>query len=147
MKGLARAHPAAGSAEELAQTLGKLSTLSGDDVALRKELAKLVLDRNDYTAAIRWTEEFIYVDVSNAEIHAMRGNALFHLERYDAAGEESAIAIWLDAQRTDWCFTLAKCYVAVERLDQARHSLDNLLKLDPDYSGAAELLHELKDGP
>ena len=66
-------------------------------------------------------------------------------EDYEAAIEEFEIAIGLNSEDPYLRYALADACIQAEKPDKARKVLEELLKLKPDYPGAALMLEEVKE--
>ncbi len=143
LKALARVYLEAGDTPKLTDALARLAEMDSDDLTLRKKLAQLAIDRKDFSAATRWATESLYIDVMDAEVHALLARVLAERQVRDRAIEEYETAIRLDSKQLAWRLGLAEVCVEAKQPDDARQALKELLELDPEYPGARELLDKL----
>jgi Flp pilus assembly protein TadD len=129
--------------DQLATTLVAVCERSPDDLFSRKKLAQLASQRGDHEQAARWAMQAIYIDVSDAEVHALLGKALAAGGKKDRAIQEYETAIVLDRRNTDWQVALAELYLDAGRKDDARRIVESLRAADPDSEEVQRLLERL----
>lgn len=100
---------------------------------------------SDYLAATDWANQAIEIDVMDGDVHRVLAEALVGCERYARAIEEFEVAIELDAEEPRRRFFLADACIQAEQPEKARQTLEALLKLAPDYPGAAAMLESLEE--
>jgi tetratricopeptide (TPR) repeat protein len=76
LSGLAESYRGLDKKDALEATLVQVVERDPDDLDDRKELATLALARNDLKAAGRWSTEALGIDVTDAEMRALRTRAL-----------------------------------------------------------------------
>lgn len=142
-KSLARLYLKSGEKQKLVPLLKTLAEHDADDVLVRKKLAQLALARNDYAQAAHWALDVLYIDVSDAEMHHVRGQALVEQKKLHDGLEEYRAAIELDPKQPSWRLELADALVEAKRPDEAREVLEKLLKTTPDFPAARQMLETL----
>ncbi|HEV3136897.1 MAG TPA: tetratricopeptide repeat protein [Pirellulales bacterium] len=143
LKSLAAVYLKSGDNERLGGVLTKLAAADADDLPVRKKLAHLALAQGDRAAAARWALDTLHIDVMDPDLHRWRAEAL-GAQSAAAAAEEYEVAVELDPDDVKSRFALAQMYVAASQPGPAKHALEELLKRDSKYPGAAELLESLK---
>jgi tetratricopeptide (TPR) repeat protein len=144
LKALARIHLQTQEEEKLAQTLAKLAELDGEDVLIRKKLALMALARKDYAAAENWATEALLIDVMDAELHAAAAQAAAEQEKYPPAIAAYELAIRIEPKQLAWRLALADSQLQAGQMDRARETLEQLIKIDPNFPGARVLLESLE---
>jgi cellulose synthase operon protein C len=143
LQSLAQALLKSGDDAELSGVLAKLAARDPDDATIRKKLAQLAIKGNDFAAAERWSREALRIDVMDAGIHRTLAEALVGQEHPAAAVEEYEFAVRLAPEQNDLRFALAKSCVDAKQTEKAREALEAILKRDPHFPGAAELLERI----
>jgi cellulose synthase operon protein C len=144
LKSLAAAYLKSGDDKKLAGVLAQLAIAEADDLPIRKKLAQLALAHDDATAAARWALEALQIDVMDVDLHQWRAEALTAQNAHAAAADEYAVAVELDPDALQLRFALAQSCLKAGRSGESKTALEELLKRDPKYSGAAELLESIK---
>ncbi len=144
LKALARVYLQSQEEDKLVPVLAQLAELDADNVVIRKKLARQSLDKKDYAAAARWVNQALLIDVTDAELHAAAAEVFAAQEKHLPAIAAYEIALRLNPEQLAWRFSLADAQVQADRQDDARQTLKNLLKIDPDYPGADVLLESLE---
>jgi len=142
-KSLAMVHLKTGNDEKLAEVLRLLAEADYDDLTLRKKLAQLALKRKDFSEATKWATECIQIDVLDADCHQMLAEAHAGRQEYGKAVEEYEVAVELSPKEPRLWMKLAQVAKAANQNDIARNALTELLRLEPEHPGAAELLESL----
>ncbi len=143
LKKLAAQHLKAGENEQLFKVLEQLAAIEPDDVLIRKKLASLALASKDFAAAEHWAKQGLYVDVNDVDSHRMLAEGLAGRQEYAAAVEEYATAVKLEPLDLKLQLALADAQMHAGKSDAARKTLDELLKRQADFPGAADLLKQL----
>ncbi len=129
--------------DKLATTLVAVCQRDPDDLFSRKKLAQLASQRGDHEEAARWATQAIYIDVSDAEVHALLGKALVAGGKRDRAIQEYEVAVMLDRRNATWQKALAELYLDAGRKDDARPIVEALHAADPDSDEVNRLLERL----
>ncbi len=134
--GLARVHLRKKD-PKLVNELIELANSDADDLALRKELARRFVDAKDPANAEHWATECLYVDVYDAECHTLMADALILADKHALAVEEFDAALTLKPKRPDdFRVRRARSLLALNRPDEAKAALDEILKRDPEHPEA-----------
>jgi predicted Zn-dependent protease len=144
LKSLAAVYLKSGENDKLRPILEKLAEADPDDLALRKKLAQLAIEQEDFAAADRWTLEGLHIQVLDANLHAWRAMALGSLEQPEAAAEEFAVAVELSPDEPQLRISHAEALIAADRRAEARAVLKELLKRDAGNESATKLLKSLE---
>jgi len=144
-KSLARVYLLSENKPKLSETLTRLARADGDDVASRKILAKMALERKDDAAAADWAQQALQIDLMDAEVHRLLADVSAARRQWPAAIEEYEAAIELDPKEPHQRFALGKAYLEAKQPGKARQTLEALLELTPDYPGAESLIESIKE--
>ncbi|MEX2138767.1 MAG: tetratricopeptide repeat protein [Pirellulales bacterium] len=145
LKSLAREYLKSGENEKLAAVLGKLATIDVDSLPMRKKLALLAYERQDWPEAARWAREAIHIAVNDAEMHRIAGDAAAALEKHDLAIHAYQLVVRLEEGSVAAREGLVRAYAAAEQREQARVELEALKKLAPGDARIEELEELLKE--
>ena len=94
-KALAGVYLAAENNEKLRTVLPRIARADPDDLTVRKKLAQLAADSEDYVEAADWANQAIEIDVMDADLHHMAASALAGQELFAQAVEEIKVALEL----------------------------------------------------
>ncbi|MBS0210998.1 MAG: tetratricopeptide repeat protein [Planctomycetes bacterium] len=144
-KALARLYLKTGEKKRLFTTLERLASFDADDLLLRKKLAYLALEEENYAAAARWGREALYANVQDGDSHRLLADALVGQRKFKDAIEEFQAAISLDEKQPAWRFSLADAYLQGGDTAGAIETLERLVAIAPEYPGAAQLLEALRE--
>jgi cellulose synthase operon protein C len=143
LKSLAKVYLAERNDAKLAEVLAQLAALDADDLPMRKKLAELAHARGDVTAAKRWAREALYIDVMDPDVHRMLAEAHVAAGEFGPAVKEYEVAVVLDTKDAALELALAEACLKTDQRDRARQALEQVLKLEPANTHAAELLENL----
>ncbi len=143
VKSLAAVYLKSGNEEKLTPALARLAAEDADDVTLRKKLTQLAMAKKDYATAERYSRESLQIDVLDAGIHKSLAEALLGQQQPKPAAEELAVAVELKPDDAQLLFLLATAHADAGQKQEALAALDQLKKLDAEYTGAAELRAKL----
>ena len=142
--GLARVHLRKKD-PRLVEELTALANNDADDLNLRKELAKRFLEAKDAAQADRWTTECLFVDVYDAECHALKAEAALLADRPAEAVEEYDATLSLKPKKPDdFRVKKARALVKAGHANQARVLLDDVLARDPGHPEAKAARAEIQ---
>jgi cellulose synthase operon protein C len=141
---LARVYLASGDKEKLAAALTRLVQADVDDLADRKKLAQLALERKDYPAAEQAAREALEIDVRDAELHVALAESWAGRHNSDRAIEEWELAVELAPEKPQPRLDLANAYFEAGQSTKAKEQLDKLQKIKPDYPQAEELRKKME---
>lgn len=144
VKGLTRIHLESGNHEKLARSLAAWSALEPESITLKKKLAEVLIERKDFSAALKVATEAIHHDVRDAVAHALAARGAAGLGDHAKAAEEFQVAIALDAEFPNWHAELARSLIELGRKDDARQSAAELQKRAPDHPDLPELKKALE---
>jgi cellulose synthase operon protein C len=145
--GLARIHLRQKDNAKFLTDMAMLADNDADDLAVRKALAERHLEAGQPEQAEKWANECLYVDVYDPACHVLMADALLARKSYDRAVEEYRTALELKVKKPDDLkVRLAKAMLGLGRLDDARATLDGILKGDPDHPEAKALSEEIGKG-
>lgn len=145
---LARVHLRQKREEKFLGDLAMLADNDADDLAVRKALAEKHLAAGHVDQAQKWAGECLYIDVYDPECHLLLADAFAAGKTYDRALEEYQTTLELKPKKTDQIkVKLARALDGIGRRDEARRTLDELLKADPEHPEARALRKELDATP
>lgn len=141
---LARVHLRKKDNAKFLADLAMIADNDADDIDVRKALAEKHLAAGDPAASEKWATECLYINVYDPENHALLADALAARKKSADAAEEYKTALELKPRKADQLkVKLARAQADAGRRDDARQTLDELLKADPDHPEAKALRKEL----
>jgi cellulose synthase operon protein C len=145
--GLARVHLRQKDPAKLLNDLAMLAANDADDLDVRKTLAEYHLKLGHPDQAEKWATECLYIQVYDPANHVALADALSAQKKYAEAVEEYQIALELKAKpANDIKVRLAKAQAGLGKPDDAKATLDAVLKADPGHPEAKALREELSKG-
>jgi tetratricopeptide (TPR) repeat protein len=142
--GLARVHLRQKDEAKFLTDLAMIADNDSDDLEVRKALATRHLAAGHAGDAEKWATQCLYVDVYDPANHVLLADALLEGKKFATAAEEYGVALELKAKRpNDLKVKLAKAQLGLGRRDEAKATLDALLKEDPDHPEAKALRKEI----
>ncbi len=138
--GLARVHLRQKDKEKFLHDLAMLAANDADDLDVRKALAEYHLAANHPEQAEKWAIECLYIDVYDPQHHVLLADALDAQKKYADAIEEYQVALELQPRKAnDIRLKLAQAQRDNGQRDDARASLDAILRADPEHPEAKAL--------
>ncbi|MGE5192276.1 MAG: tetratricopeptide repeat protein [Deltaproteobacteria bacterium] len=144
LKGLATAYLKTFEYEKLKPVLERLVVADGDNPAVRKKLAQMALENEEFAEAVRYARLALYIDVMDVETHQILARGHAGLKHFDKSVEEWGMALRLKPEAGDVEIELARAEAAAGRKEAARSRLDKLLEREPDNEAAQKLRDELE---
>jgi tetratricopeptide (TPR) repeat protein len=145
--GLARVHLRQKDNAKFLTDLAMLADNDADDLDVRKALAERHLGADQPDQAEKWATECLYINVYDPASHVLLADALAAGKKYETAIEEYRTALDLKAKKpNDLKYRLAKAQLGLGRRDDAKSTLDGLLKDDPEHPEAKALRDEIARG-
>lgn len=144
IKGLAKAALLAKQDEPLAEALAVLADWEPDDPLIRKKLAQMALNRENYQEAAYWARRTLDIDVLDVQVHAILAQSLRAIGELRESAEEYGVAVELAPGDARLQYSLADASWEAGQMGRARDAVEQLMRLEPDYPGAKELLEKLK---
>lgn len=144
--GLARVHLRMKKVDKFLADLAMIADNDGDDLDVRKALAERHLAANHADQAAKWAMECLHIDVYDPSAHVLLADAQAARKRYAPAIEEYQTALELKTKKPyDVKVKLAKAELDSGQRDEAKATLDSVLKHDPDHPEAKALRKEIGD--
>lgn len=144
LRGMAAAYWRPGEEERLKPVLEQLAMQTPDDVTVRKKRAEIALEEKDFEAAIRYGRLALQIDVLDAEVHRILGDAYRAEGRPEEAVLEFEAATQVKPDDVGLELALAEAYIAAGRPDNARSLLERIIAArGPEQARAKQLLEEL----
>ena len=141
---LARVHLRQKKTEAFLDDMERIADNEGDNYPVRSNLAERWLAAGDAARAERWAWECLYVDVYNPTSHVLLGDALAAGKRPEKAEAEYRVALDLKPRKpADIQLKLARAQRDAGRADDAKATLDAILKADPEHPEAKALREEM----
>jgi predicted Zn-dependent protease len=141
---LARLYLTTGNQQKLAGVLSDLATADAESLLVRKKLAVMAVEQNDWAGAGRWAREATHIDVNDAEMHRISADAAAAQKRYRDAIHAYELAVRLDGRHVAARGGLIRALAAAEQQDKARVELESLKQLAPGDAIIQELEELLK---
>jgi predicted Zn-dependent protease len=91
-KALASVYLKSNEHEKLAIVLAQLVAQDADEFAMRKKLAQLAIEKEDFAAAQRWAQQALQINVMDADVHRMLAQALKANGKPEEAQQEETTA-------------------------------------------------------
>jgi Flp pilus assembly protein TadD len=129
---------------KLRPVLTRLASFEPDSITLRKKLAELGIQAQEFSDARSWATQVIHLDLKDAEGHALLAAAAVGLKDFAVACEEYKTALELAENRNDWRLGLAQSLAATGKKEEARAAAEALQDKEPNFPGLKELLESLK---
>jgi tetratricopeptide (TPR) repeat protein len=147
LESLSRIYLESSEPRKLRDVLARLAEIESDDFAVRKKLLELSLEADDLGDAVRWGTEAYRIDVMDAEVHAMLGDAFSRKQQFGRAVGELETAVELTPGRADWQVALAENYLHAGSRQHAIEILNKTLSENPDHQRARTLLDKVLPRP
>jgi tetratricopeptide (TPR) repeat protein len=144
LKGLATAFLKTFEDEKLKPVLERLATADGDNASVRKKLAQMALENEEFADVLRYARLALQIDVMDVETHQILARGYAGLKQFDKAVEEWEVAVKLKPDAAEIEVELARAEAAAGRKDDARTRLDKLIDREPDNAAAQKLRDELE---
>ena len=143
-KGTAAAAKLTGATETRRAALETLVQIESDDPAPRKALAELALSEGNFDAAYKFGKLAIHIDVLDADVHRILGDALKGKKEFERAIVEYETALELKPNDSAVQTSLAETYADAGQAEKAGRLLDEILKKAPDSERTKELKQRIK---
>ncbi len=142
--GLARVHLRQGDKAKLLGDLAMIAENDADDLDVRRTLAQYHAAAGNVDQAEKWAWECLYVQVYDPVNHLTLGDALTAKGKFAGAAEEFQVALDLKAKKpNDVKVKLARAQWSSGKDDDAKKTLDAVLKADPEHPEAMALRDEM----
>ena len=142
-KRLARVHLLTRNDAELVPVLEKLARHDGDDLNIRKKLAQLALAGDDHTAAKKWSNQAVHIDVMDPQSHRLLAQALARGSDPDAALPQLEVALQFNPDDGELVREMAVVLDRAGQNEAARARLTKYLADHGDDAAARALLEKL----
>jgi tetratricopeptide (TPR) repeat protein len=141
---LARVHLRKKDEAKFLADLAMIADNDADDLDVRKALAEKSLAAGEPEKAERWATECLFINVYDPDGHVFLADALAARKKFAEAVDEFQTALGLKPKKADQLkVKLARAQADLGRRDDARKTLDDLLRDDPDHPEAKALRKEL----
>lgn len=144
LTGLATAGERNKDIQRAVDALEDLAELDPDDPAPRKKLAQFALDLKNWQVAKEYAQQALYVDVLDAEVHRILGEAWTGLENSMRAIREFETALQLKPGDDALQLAAARAQLSAGNENECRAHLKGILQRTPDHAAALELLQSLQ---
>ncbi|PHR92735.1 MAG: hypothetical protein COA78_33270 [Blastopirellula sp.] len=142
---LLRVYLASGNEEKMLEMLPKLAKKKHHDLLLRKKLADIYLQRQDWNNVVLWATEAIEIDITDIETHVMLAKAHEALKQWHEAGREYEVAMRLNPDDVSWGVESARCYLKIGEIQNAKKVLASVNRLKPGNREAQKLQEEIEE--
>ncbi|QEH33274.1 tetratricopeptide repeat protein [Aquisphaera giovannonii] len=141
---LARIHFRQKRTDKFLDDLAMIAANDADDVTIRKELAERHLAGGRPEEAAKWAEQWLQIDVYDPAAHVILADARARSGKLAEAIEEYETGLSLKAKKPNDIRTrIARAQLDLGRRDEARKTLDGVLKQDPEHPEAKKLRESL----
>ena len=141
---LARVHMRQDNQVKFLNDLAMIAANEVDELSVRKNLADSHLKRGDLEEAEKWGWECLYVNVYDPDNHVVLADVLLERKKFDQAAEEYQTALELKPKKPNNIkVKLAKAQRGAGKNDDAKATLDAILKADPEHPEAKALREEM----
>jgi Tfp pilus assembly protein PilF len=142
---LARIHLRQKKTAQFLKDLAMIAAFDADNLDVRKALAERHLATGDAAAAEKWANECLYINVYDPAIHVLLADAQAAGKKFAPAIEEYQTALQLKAKKPgDIKVKLAEAQLGLGQRDEAKATLQDVLKADPAHPEAKALLERIK---
>lgn len=142
-KGTAAAAKQTGAVDTRRAALETLVQIESDDPAPRKALADMALSEGNFEAAYKFGKLAIHIDVLDADVHRILGDALRGQKEFERAIAEYEVALELKPKDIAIQTSLAETYADAGQPVKAGKLVDEILKKDDQNERAKELKQRL----
>jgi tetratricopeptide (TPR) repeat protein len=142
---LARIHLRQKKTAQFLKDLAMIAAFDADNLDVRKALAERHLASGDAAAAEKWANECLYIYVYDPAIHVLLADAQAAGKKFGPAIEEYQTALQLKAKKPgDIKVKLAEAQLGLGQRDEAKATIEDVLKADPEHPEAKALLEKIK---
>lgn len=131
--------------DALLKLIPKLSAQKHHDPLLRKKMAEILLSQENWDDAIRWAYEAIGIRVTDADAHALLGQAYRGKEDFALAAREFEVAGQLQPKKVSWSIEAAQLFTQAGKPEKAQAIARQVLEIDPDNAEAQAMLEKKSD--
>ncbi len=143
---LARIHLRKKNTAKFLADLAMIADNDADDLDVRKALAERHLTEGEPESSEKWAMECLFINVYDPQCHVLLADALSARKKFVDAIDEYQTALGLKPKKADLLkVKLAKAQNGLGRRDEAKKTIDDLLKADPDHPEAKEFQKELSE--
>ena len=126
--------------------LETLAAMDADNIAVRKKLAQMAFEDEDWRRAAHWARETMYITVQDVDVHRILAQASRELgDRRTSAREYEAIARLSPDSLAD-AIELVKAYAAAGEEEKAAGALAELRRKHPREKELERLAEEVEKG-
>jgi tetratricopeptide (TPR) repeat protein len=141
-RGSAAAAKLTGDKEARRTALETLVQIEADDPAPRKALAEMALADGQFEDALKFGKLTLHIDVLDAEVHRILGEALRGTKNYPRAITEYETGLELKPKDVEIQLGLAETLLEADRKPEAKRIVDEILKKD-ETNAKAKALREM----
>jgi tetratricopeptide (TPR) repeat protein len=133
-----------GDDDLLRPILEELSEREAENTGVRRKLAQIALARNDFEDAHDWAREVLFVDLEDADAHAMLGRALWGLGKSEQSRREFELALEYDGSQETAHLGLARIEQSAGNFAAAVKHVREVLNRNDSHAEAQQLLRDLQ---
>ncbi len=142
---LARIHLRQKKTPQFLSDLAMIASFDADNIDVRRELAARYLAEGDGISAEKWAGDCLHINVYDPVIHVLLADAQSMLKKFQQATEEYQTALVLKPKKPDDIkVKLARAQLGAGQRDQAKTTLESVLKADPEHPEAKALKAEMQ---
>ncbi|MEW4562407.1 tetratricopeptide repeat protein [Bremerella sp. JC770] len=128
--------------EALLALISKIAAQKHHDVLLRKKMAQILLEQEQWEEAARWAYEVIGIQVTDADAHALLAQAYRGQSKWDLAAREFEVAGQLRPKTVSWSVEAAELYQKAGNQEKAEKVAQRVLDIAPDNDAAKAILND-----
>ena len=137
---LARIHLRQKKTAQFLSDLAMIASFDADNIDIRRALAERYLAEGDGVSAEKWAGDCLHINVYDPVIHVLLADAQSMAKKFQQAAQEYQTALALKPKRPDDIkVKLARAQLGAGQRDQAKTTLDDVLKADPEHPEAKGL--------
>lgn len=131
VEALVKMHLKTGNREALASSLETLAAMDADNIAVRKKLAQMAFEDEDWRRAAHWARETMYVAVGDVDVHRILARAARELGDPKTSMREYETIAKLSPDSLPDAIELVKAYVAAGDREKGAAALADLRRKHP----------------
>ncbi|GAA4424026.1 tetratricopeptide repeat protein [Bremerella cremea] len=128
--------------DALSELIPKIALQKHHDPLLRKKMAEIMIQRESWEEAIRWSYEAIGIRVTDADAHALLAQAYRGQKKWDLAAREFEVAGQLRPKTVSWSVEAAELYAKAGDQEKAQAVAKKILELHPENQAAQAILND-----
>jgi len=141
---LVRVYSQTGDKEQLIAVLKSLVPTNADDIASRKQLARMLLEAGRFADAESYARQALEIDVLDPDAQRALGDALLGEKKPEAAIDPYLVVLEINDKADDARLKLAQAYLDTGSKEKARAEIAKVLARDPNNEEGKLLRMEIE---